>query len=251
MCFPVRLVIAALFLGGFARAAQTPPVAEPDPTREQTEGRELAAEMRALRPAESFTNAASLRLTDADGNVRRIPLTIANVVTDADEWRVIYQARGATNETLVVTRHPERTPEYLVTVGRDGTPPVTTPGLSATAFAGSDFALRELGMEFLHWPEQRIIRRDKPEMRKGRSCRILESVNPSAPGYARVRSWVDLEHKGLLLAEAYDAKGRLVKRFSIGSLKKVDGVWQLRDMEMIDEVRGSETRLEFELKSTK
>ena len=31
--------------------------------------------------------------------------------------------------------------------------------------------------------------------------------------------------------------------------KKVDGVWQLRDMEMIDEVRGTETKLEFELKA--
>jgi hypothetical protein len=31
-------------------------------------------------------------------------------------------------------------------------------------------------------------------------------------------------------------------------VQKVDGEWQLKDMEMIDEVRGSETRLEFDLK---
>ena len=53
---------------------------------------------------------------------------------------------------------------------------------------------------------------------------------------------------GTPLAEAYDAAGKLMKRFSIGSVQKVDGEWQLKDMEMIDEVRGSETRLEFDLK---
>jgi hypothetical protein len=52
----------------------------------------------------------------------------------------------------------------------------------------------------------------------------------------------------VILAEAYDSAGKLMKRFSIGSVQKVDGEWQLKDMEMIDEVRGSETRLEFDLK---
>ena len=86
-------------------------------------------------------------------------------------------------------------------------------------------------------------------MKKGQACRILESTNPDAPVYTRVVSWISIEHHGLMLADAYDASGRLIKRFSIGSLKKVDGVWQLRDMEMIDEVRGTETKLEFELNS--
>jgi hypothetical protein len=85
-------------------------------------------------------------------------------------------------------------------------------------------------------------------MRKGRPCRILESTNPKAKNYTRVRSWVDLENKGVILAEAYDAAGKLMKRFSIGSVQKLDGAWQLKDMEMIDELRGSETRLEFDLK---
>lgn len=118
----------------------------------------------------------------------------------------------------------------------------------ARPFAGSDFWAGDLGLHFLHWPQQRLVPTDRPVMRKGRPCKILESENPAAPGYARVRSWIDAEHRGLILAEAYDAAGRLVKRFSIGSLKKVAGEWQLKDMEMIDEVRGGATRLEFDLK---
>lgn len=213
--------------------------------REQEEGRTLAAELAAMRPVESFTNKATLRLRDADGNVRRLPLTIINRVGDAPSWEVTYAAGGPKPETLVMTRNPDRPPQYQLNSG------TTTESLgaadSARSFAESDFSLRELGLEFLHWPGQRVLPQTPPPMKKGQPCKILESTNPTAPDYTRVKSWISIEHQGLMLADAYDASGKIVKRFSIGSLKKVDGVWQLRDMEMIDEVRGTETKLEFEL----
>ncbi len=217
-------------------------------SREREEGQALAADLRALRPVESFTNVATLRLRDADGTVRRLPLTIINRVSGTPSWEVIYSAGGPRPETLVMTRSADRPPEYELRSG--GNPSsAESVGVSGSArpFAGSDFTLRELGLEFLHWPGQQVIPRSPPAMKKGQPCKILESTNPDAPGYTRVRSWVSIEHQGLMLADAYDAAGRLVKRFSIGSLMKVGGVWQLRDMEMIDEVRGTETKLEFEL----
>ncbi|MCW5558964.1 MAG: outer membrane lipoprotein-sorting protein [Verrucomicrobiae bacterium] len=212
--------------------------------RDQIEGQALAADLRAMRPAGSFTNQATLRLRDAEGQVRRLPLTIANRVGEGTSWEVTYAASGPTSETLTLVRAPDRPPEYHLV--RDGQ---AAPADPARAFAGSDFSLRELGLEFLHWPGQRILPRSPPPMKKGQPCKILESTNPKAPGYTRVVSWVSIEHNGLMLADAYDATGRIVKRFSIGSLKKVNGVWQLRDMEMIDEVRGTETRLEFQLEA--
>lgn len=238
---PVPNLIMRLLLLLFTAPFWTAAAAE-TLSKDQEEGRALAAEMRALRPVESFTNRAHLRLRDYIGRIQRVPLTIINRVTDDDAWQVEYQTTGPTNTTVVVTRHPEQSPRFVV----DGQP---RPEAEVQGFAGSDFSLGELGLAFLHWPEQRIVRRERPEMRKGRACRILESINPGVPGPARVRSWVDLEHKGLLLAEAYDDSGRLAKRFSIGSLRKIEGVWQLRDMEMIDEIRGTETKLEFELKA--
>lgn len=220
------------------------------PARLEAEGQALAADLRALKPAESFTNQATLRLRDAEGGVRRLPLTIINRVSDAPAWEVTYATGGPEPESLTLIRTPDRPPEYRV--HRNGGPAAdAAPGSadSARAFAGSDFSLRELGLEFLHWPGQRILPKSPPPMKKGQPCKILESSDPRAPGYTRVVSWISIEHNGLMLADAYDAAGRLVKRFSIGSLKKVDGVWQLRDMEMIDEVRGTETKLEFELKA--
>lgn len=236
------LCCASLALPGLAVAADRVLRAEED-------GRLLAAEVRAMRPVESFTNQATLRIRDAGGGTRRLPLTIINRIGPEASWEVVYAAGGPQPQTLTVIRTPDRPPEYRMTVGDD---PATTEPVSAEAvqpFAGSDFSLRELGLEFLHWPGQRLLPRNPPPMKKGQPCKILESTDPSAPGYTRVLSWVSIEHNGLMLADAYDASGKIVKRFSIGSLKKVDGVWQLRDMEMIDEVRGTATKLEFELKA--
>jgi hypothetical protein len=77
----------------------------------------------------------------------------------------------------------------------------------------------------------------------------LESTATNAPpgGYARVRSRVDNETGGITHAEAFDAKGRVVKEFDVTSFKKVNGVWQLREMKMQSEPRDSVSRLEFEL----
>lgn len=243
---PLLLVLLAL-----GAAGMTPRVFAADgPSRAEVEGQALAADLRGLKPVESFTNQATLRLRDAEGGVRRVPLTIVNRVSEAPSWEVTYAAGGTEPETLTLIRTADRPPEYRVARGGEAVAGASAGSAdSARAFAGSDFTLRELGLEFLHWPGQRIVPRSPPPMKKGQPCKILESTHPQAPGYTRVVSWVSIEHNGLMLADAYDASGRIVKRFSIGSLKKVDGVWQLRDMEMIDEARGTETKLEFELKA--
>jgi negative regulator of sigma E activity len=113
-------------------------------------------------------------------------------------------------------------------------------------FAGSDFWLADLGLEFFHWPEQHL---KKEEMRRSRLCKVLESVNQkSAAGYSRVVSWIDVETQGLLRAEAYDQNQRLLKEFSVGSFKKVKDRWELQDMEIRNVQTDSRTRLEFDLK---
>ena len=112
--------------------------------------------------------------------------------------------------------------------------------------AGTDFWLIDLGLDFFHWPGQKVLRY---EMRRGRSCRVLESTpSPGANlGYGRVLSWIDRESNGLLQAEAYDLNNKLLKEFTVRSIKKVDGVWQVKDMDIRTLTNGSLTRLEFEL----
>jgi hypothetical protein len=215
------------------------------------DGAALAAELRTARPSQSFTNAAILHRRAADGRRTQIPLRIeTQVPTTGDDWTVTYRAAASGNsggETLVLHYQPGKVPDRQLTHGGAST---ATPIGPNEPFAGTDFSVSDLSLEFLHWPEQKVIRRERPEMRKGRPCRILESSRPATAGAGagpvRIRSWIDLEHKQPLMAEAYDARGTLIKAFSVGSVKKVDGVWQLKDFEIVDEQAGTLTRLEFD-----
>ncbi len=217
-------------------------------------GLALATELRTQKPAETFTSSGMLRSRDSNGRWRaQIPVQL-EVKIGVDSWQSVYRAldaKGALIETLVVT-HYESSPNRYEhwqrpnSSNKSAVDGVLTGEAAAVPFAESDFWLSDLGLEFLHWPGQRLAGH---EMRKGRACYILESVNPSQRGsaYARVRSWVDTEHRGILRAEAYDSSNKLVKEFSVGSFKKVDGKWQLKSMEIRDERTDARTRLEFDL----
>ena len=79
---------------------------------------------------------------------------------------------------------------------------------------------------------------------------VLESVNPDPTnGYSRVDSWVDEETYGIVHAEAFDPKGKLLKVFDPRSFKKVNGQWELQGMEIRNVQTGSRTRIEFDLKN--
>jgi hypothetical protein len=87
----------------------------------------------------------------------------------------------------------------------------------------------------------------RKEMRKSRSCRVVESINPE-PGagrYSRVLSWIDLETSGIILAEAYDESGKLLKEFSIQSFDRKER--RLREVQIHNDQTKSRTRLELNM----
>jgi hypothetical protein len=115
-------------------------------------------------------------------------------------------------------------------------------------FAHSDFWIADLGLEFFHWPEQKTL---KKETRKTRSCNVLESTNPnpSTNNYSRVVSWIDEESGGIVHAEAFDAQNKLLKEFDPKSFKKVNGQWELQEMQIRNVQTASRSRIEFDLKN--
>ena len=134
--------------------------------------------------------------------------------------------------------------------GADATNAVTkqlAPAQTMIPFAGSDFWVADLGLEFLHWPHQRLLKKD---MRHSKSCNVLESVNPAPVpgGYARVVSWIMIESPhGIVHADAYDAQGKVLKEFDPKSLEKVQGEYQLEEMEIRNKQTGSQTVIKFNL----
>lgn len=231
--------VALLLAGGMcpARADAGNPM--------ERKGSELAARLRSLQPVEGVTNHATLRIRTRAGAVQ-LPLRVEVEVTPGG-WITRYTAAppDAPPRTLVITFAPgaPNRYEWIVEGGRR---PLDAAELFAP-FAGSDFQPADLGMEFLHWPVQRLL---KKEIRRGQSCYKLESLAPPGHtnGYARVVSWFDIDTGGPVLCEAYDADGRLVKEFKPNSFSKVDGRWQVEELEMWNRRTGSRSFLQFNLK---
>jgi hypothetical protein len=219
-----------------------------------TEGQALAAELRSSRPVQNLEVQGVIRRRDAQGRRTRVPFRY-QVVVGPREWRSIYEIDGTEAcpaEKLVVVHADGQPTRYLLhradpQKALAPEPALLTGDQAMIPFAKSDFWLADLGLEFVHWPEHRIVEDSKIKRRKGRVCRILESVNPArdAKGYTRVRSWIDNDTGKPILAEAYDADGRLVKEFEIGGLTKVNDRWELKDLEMRDGRTDSQTVLEF------
>lgn len=258
--FTTRFGLAALaLLFTLGAAAETTNTL----SEKNIQGRQLVQKLLEEQPAENFTNTGTLRIRDAQGEELELPVKCEVVVTPAN-WESIYEA-GLTNHvvTLWVVHTPRRANEYFCqTNSSEGIPPsggLPAPlhrsrgqrltGAELTApFAGSDFSLGDLGLEFLHWPHQKVLRGDTA---RGRLCKVLQSTNPhpSPNGYSRVLSWIDKETLGILEAKAYDAHGKLLKEFYPKELKKVNGQWQVGRMDIDNVQTGSRTRLELDLKN--
>ena len=225
------------------------------------QGRNLAQQLCAVRPAENSTNTGVLQIRDGKGKRSESPVSCRAVVT-ATNWLSVYET-GATNRavTLWVVHTANQSNEYFYrTNAADQVPvPGSIPALGhllrnpplsdaelMTPFAGSDFWVADLGLEFFHWPQQKVL---KKEVHRSCGCTVLESVNPnqSTNGYSRVVSWIDTESLGIVEAYAYDAKGNKLKNFYPKNLKKVNGQYQVETMILDNMQTGSRTRLEFDL----
>ena len=245
----------------------------------EIKGRQLAQQLCGTQPSENFTNNGVLKIRDAKGHSLEIPVRFEVLITSTN-WQSIYKATHTNGlETLSVMHRNFQTDRpdgavsgnnYFIAGSNDaqlGSPNlysykgVRMISSSATnewktqikdrliPFAGSDFWQCDLGLEFFHWPQQKVLPKTT-NLKRGREYTLLESTNPhpSIYNYSRVITWIDKETGGILQAEAYDKNGELLKEFSPKSFKKVDGQWQLQEMEIRNVQTGSRTRLEFDLK---
>ena len=258
---------AVLLLAAIGAAAQT----TNGLSNKEIQGRQLVEKLLAEQPAENFTNTGVLQIRNAKGTTKGVPLKVETIVTPTN-WQNIYSSPNDTNIPHTIFQltviHASRSNEYYITflgstnwgwwsgnLPEEREPAIVTVlrvpyGLGAMLelpFVGSDFWLCDLGLEFFHWPDQKILKSDTA---RSRLCKILESTNPnpSAHGYSRVDSWIDNESLGIVQAKAYDAKGKLLKEFYPKDFKKVSGQWQVGSMEIDNVQTRSRSTLKFDLK---
>lgn len=237
-------------LGGILLLVATlvDPVLAADPEQSassEAQGRELAKRLRTVAPEESSTHHAVLKIRGPDGR-RQVPLTVVTR-PGTDRWSVEYRIGGSNApsgpEIATIRYQADAPPRYEV-----GTSGDLSTGSSAASVAGDrslgggDFQLWELGMEFLHWPEQRQRGR---ELSNGRWCKVLESRSGKAGGPVTVRSWIDEKLGILLSAEVYDGRNQRLKQFSVTQFREQGERWTC-SVSMVDDRRGTKTELSFE-----
>jgi len=224
-----------------------------DPMLAKREARELVAQMLSQRPAQDATNLGLLKIRGADEKEWEIKVRFSTWTTPTN-WSNVYETIPAKDQpavTLVIIHTDRGTNAYLLWIGPGGVstnsePKKLTGNEIMQPFDGSDFWMADL--EFLHWPGQQFL---KKEVRRNKFCDVLESVNPEpgTSGYSRVVSWISHEEPhGIVHADAYDSKGKPLKRFDPTEFKKVEGQWQVESMEIRNLKTDSRTVIEFNLK---
>lgn len=237
----IQFVLAALILlfatGGQAETTN-------DLSTAEIQGRQLAQQLCEAQPAENFTNTGVLQIRPKDGPRSELHFQFRAEITPTN-WQGIYETTSESYRVeFKIIHNDDQVDYYEVRNGQAEQVPPTT------SFAGSDFYLSDLGLEFFHWSAQKILP-NPTSLKLGRSYKLLESTNPdsSTNGYSRVLSWIDRESGGILQAEAYDTQGNVLKKFYPKDYKKdANGHWQLKMMEMDNVQTGSRTRLEFDVK---
>ena len=216
-------------------------------------GQELASALCSMRPVEDADWRGVMKISGRGHQTVAVPVT-CQTTTGESTWTVTYTT-GATNgavaEKLVINFSTNAPPQYVYSRPASPGGPLgearhLTGAEADIPLGGSDFWLSDLGFEFYHWPDQNRL---KGEMRRGKPCFVLESVNvhPPVGGYGRVKVWIEKESGAPLQAETYGADGKVLKEFELGSVKKVNDRYQLKDMEILNRQTGSRTRLIFDL----
>ena len=239
----------------FAQRQNDPRPAPLDPVQAEKEARALVAEMLAAKPDQNTTNTGQVRIRDAADKEREIPVRFEITVTPTN-WFSVYEtlpSAGGPGGLKLTVIHSGDQPNRYELFDPAAAGPANTAARQLTRdqimapFAGSDFWIADLGLEFLHWPRQQVLSND---MRHSKSCKVLESTNPAPVpgGYARVKSWIMIASPhGIVHGDAYDARGEVLKRFDPTNLEKIQGDYQLEEMEMRNRKTGSQTVIKFNL----
>lgn len=246
LCVSLPLLLA--FLPIVHAEDELPPAEGPEA------GRELAAHLVSMQPAENVKWRGTLKIS-AHHKTVSVPV-LCETFPGTPNWSVMYLAASTPvsgSEKLTVIFSTNAPNQYVFSRAAKPDapldPPQTLTGAQADIpLANSDFWLSDLGFEFYHWPDQIRLR---GQMRRGRSCYVLQSTNPHPEpgGYSRVITWVDKESNQPLQADAYGVDGKKMKEFELGSVGKVNGKYQVKDLKMLNLKTGSRTYLEFDLQS--
>lgn len=212
-----------------------------DESLQRKYGTQMALYMRALRPTVAIDGKGQLRIRPKTGKRKTLSVQFRSFVFGA----AVVNQYGIPSGTLTIKQQIGQETQYeWVESGKNAQR--LDAAQAGVPFAGSDFWMFDLGLEMLRWPNQKVVER---ELRRGELCSVLVSRPRMVAqgGYSKVISWVDEDSMGIVRAELYDSKSKLLKIFEPKSFKKINGQWHLKEMEMRNEQTNTRTSILFDL----
>jgi hypothetical protein len=215
------MVAMALLTGAIANAQSLYP-----------DGPELMARLRSALPDIPLRLESDLQARNHRGEIVRVVKATMDVDWGAAEPMAQYVIRdrfGSEKESLTITWPYGAPPRYRYT---QGDPPEETSLADLNQVIDElDVSWAELSLSFLWWPGGEIIDTDRV---RGRFCHVVELSAPedAVTSYARVRLWIDPETYLLMRADAFDDQDTLVRRLEVKSLRKIDEIWMVQNLDI-------------------
>jgi hypothetical protein len=198
-----------------------------------SEAGRLMAQVRAALPAVPVTLEADLQERDRRGRIVRAVPMVLTWDWGARPPAAAYEVRDRFGEPLAGLRAAwprEAAAEYVWTAG-------AAAGQVATNLhgrvAGLDLTWADVTLPFLWWDDGEVLGSDRV---RGRSC-VVVALRPPAVAvtrYPEVRLWIDPETSLVMQADALDAEGAVVRRMVVKSLQKIDELWMIQNLDLLD-----------------
>jgi len=219
-----RIVLSGFFLCAGLLCAETLP-----------SGREILAFARAQLPPWPVTLSGSLKERAPNGFVKRDLAVEMDLNWHADPSQAIYRIRdlrSGETRSLEIRWLPAG-PEfhYLENKNRvpDFDPESQIDGLGVT--------WADLSFAFLWNPEAETLR---TERRLGRDCFVIAIPRPAD---RTLLLWIEQSTGRVLGVKEENAAGRLIKEIKVVSVKEFDGLWMVKDLDIIRPLESGRTTL--------
>ncbi len=193
---------------------------------EPESGDEILAFVRSKLPRDPLTLTGSLKVRTKSGYTKsNLPVSM-ELNWGAENPTANYRID---NESLTITWSGD-VPGYVFSN------PENTP---TSDILDSGISWADLSFSVLWWPNSKLITEDQ---KINRDAYVVDVPVPDSENIMRL--WIEKNMGMLLEAQTLDPKDQLLRRMKIKSIKKMDGMWVAKDLEIKDYVSESKTTLQ-------
>jgi hypothetical protein len=217
---------------------------------DQREGAEILREMRAAEIDGDYYLEFELRVLPRRGEESRVAGRMwGGRNAEGPVTRLVLPAQGeetaSTAERRLLVQGGARPAAWRWPAARGESAIVMDEGALFEPLAGTDLSAFDLQMPFLHWPDFVYEGKTRLNDRPAEAFLLYPPASLAArrPELAAMRVYLDPQYHALVQAEQLGENERVLKSMRVVELKKIEGRWMVRAVELRDEATRNKTRL--------